>query len=73
MLDASPKNISGYFGLARSFAEGGQDKKALDMLGRAAKLGLEDKVDVQKIHDIINGRKIKKGILKSSLDTKKAI
>ena len=30
-----PKNIQGYFGLARVYAEMGQDKKALDMLAQA--------------------------------------
>ena len=59
VIDASPKNIPGYFGLARSFAEAGQDKNALDLLAKAKKLGLEDKVDVQKIHDIINSKKKK--------------
>ena len=57
VLDASPKDIQGYFGLARTYAEAGQDKKALDMLVGAKKLGLEDKVDVQKIRDIINSKK----------------
>jgi tetratricopeptide (TPR) repeat protein len=58
-LDTSPKNIAGYFGMARSFAEEGQDQKALSMLAGAKKLGLEDKVDVQRIHDIINSKKKK--------------
>ena len=31
----------------------------MDMLLGAKKLGLEDKVDVQKIRDIINGKKKK--------------
>jgi len=59
VIDASPKDIPGYFGLARSLAEAGQDKKALELLSKAKKLGLEDKVDVQKIHDIIKGKKRK--------------
>jgi tetratricopeptide (TPR) repeat protein len=59
VIDASPKNIPGYFGLARSFAEAGQDKNALDLLAQAKKLGLEDKVDVQRIHDIISSKKKK--------------
>jgi len=60
VLDSSPKNIQAYFGLARTYAEEGQGTKALGMLVTAQKTGLEDKVDVQKIHDIINGKKIKK-------------
>jgi tetratricopeptide (TPR) repeat protein len=59
VVDASPKNIQGYFGLARSLAETGQVQKALDLLAGAKKLGLEDKVDVQRIHDIINSKKKK--------------
>jgi Tetratricopeptide repeat len=64
VVDASPKDIPGYFGLARSLAKAGQDKKALDLLSKAKKLGLEDKIDVQKIHDIINSKKKKPGVLK---------
>jgi tetratricopeptide (TPR) repeat protein len=59
VVDASGQNVQGYFGLARSYARAGQDKNALDLLARAQKLGLEDKVDVQKIHDIINNKKMK--------------
>jgi len=59
VVDAFPQNAQGYFGLARSYAQAGQDKDALDLLARAKKLGLEDKVDVQKIHDIINSKKVK--------------
>ena len=55
-VDSSPKNALAYFGLTRVYAQEGQDKKALDMLGKAKKLGVEDKVAVQKIHDIINKR-----------------
>jgi tetratricopeptide (TPR) repeat protein len=57
-LSASPKDVQGYFGLARVYALTGQFKKAEDMLKAAPKLGVEDKVDVQKIHDIINNKKI---------------
>jgi len=64
VVDASPKNVPGYFGLARSSAELGQDKKALELLGSAQKLGLEDKVDVQKIHDIINNKKKRSVVVK---------
>jgi len=61
VLDTNPKHVLAFFGMARTYAELGQDKKALDMLAQAKKLDLEDKVDVQKIHDIINGqKKIKK-------------
>jgi tetratricopeptide (TPR) repeat protein len=59
VVDASPKDITGNFGLARSLAESGQSQKALDMLAKAKKMGLEDKVDVQKIRDIINSKKKK--------------
>jgi len=59
VVDAFPQNAQGYFGLARSYAQAGQDKDALDLLARAKKLGLEDKVDVQRIHDIINSKKVK--------------
>ncbi len=59
VLDVSPQNVSGYFGMARSYAEWGQDKKALDMLSAAQKLGLQDKVDVKRIHDIIEDQKKK--------------
>jgi len=57
VIDASPKDYQGYYGLAKTYAEEGQDKKALRVLAQAQKLGLQDKVAVQKIHDIINGRK----------------
>ncbi|MBF0570648.1 MAG: tetratricopeptide repeat protein [Candidatus Omnitrophica bacterium] len=67
VIDVSPKDVQGYFGLARTYAEAGQDKKALDLVAQAPKLGLEDKVDVQKIHDIINKRKNKQGALKHPL------
>ena len=54
LLEASPKDVQGYLGLARTYAEMGQDKKALGLLSHAPKLGVEDKVEVQKIRDIIN-------------------
>ncbi|MBF0510829.1 MAG: tetratricopeptide repeat protein [Candidatus Omnitrophica bacterium] len=57
VLDASPRDVSGYFGKARVYAQMGEEKKALDMLQAASKLGIEDKVDVQRIHDIINDKK----------------
>jgi tetratricopeptide (TPR) repeat protein len=57
VLENNSKNTQGYFGMARTLAEMGQDKKALDMIAQAVKLGLEDKIDVQKIHDIINSKK----------------
>ncbi|MDE2028662.1 MAG: hypothetical protein KGJ11_08985, partial [Candidatus Omnitrophica bacterium] len=58
VLDSAPKNISAYFGKARCLAEEGQDKMALHMLAEAQRLGLEDKVDVREIHDIINKRRL---------------
>ena len=61
VLESSPKDIQSFFGMARSYAEEGQSQKALGMIDQAKKLGLEDKVDVQKIHDIINNLKNKKG------------
>jgi len=67
VLGDSPKNIRGFFGLARTFAEIGKDKVALDMLAKANKLGLEDKVAVQKINDIINDKKIKNTKVKPSI------
>ena len=54
VLDATPKQAEAFFGLARTYAESGQDKNALEMLAKALKMGIEDKVDVQRIHDIIN-------------------
>ena len=66
LLDGAPKDFQGNFGLARVYAMLGQDQKALDQLARAKKLGLEDKVDVQKNHDIINSKK-KKPLKKATL------
>jgi tetratricopeptide (TPR) repeat protein len=57
VIDTFPKDYQGYFGLAQTYAETGQDKKALGLLGSAQKLGLQDKVAVQRIHDIINAKK----------------
>jgi len=62
VLNSFPKNTQAYFGMARAYALEGQDKKSLSMLSTAKKLGLEDKVDVQKIHDIINTKKNKVGV-----------
>ncbi len=59
VVESSASNPEGYLGLARSFAEAGQDNKALDLLARAPKAVMQDKVDVGKIHDIINGHKSK--------------
>jgi tetratricopeptide (TPR) repeat protein len=59
VIEISPKNSEAYFGLARAYAQDGQDKKALDTLAKAKKLGLEDKLAVGKIHDIINSKRIK--------------
>jgi len=59
------------FGLARCYAQLGQDKKALDLLGVAQKMDPEDKIDVQKIHDIINSKKMKQGVVKHPLLKKK--
>ncbi len=63
---SSPGNFHALFGLARVYALDGQDKKALDTLEQAKKIAPEDKVDVQKIHDIINSKKTKPSIKPSS-------
>lgn len=55
--EAFPKELQGYFGLARVYALSDQNKMALDMIDQAPKLGFQDKVDVQKIRDIINSKK----------------
>jgi len=59
MVDSFPKDFQGYYGLAQTYAEMGQDKKALALLQSAQKLGLQDKIAVKKIHDIIDNRKMK--------------
>ena len=71
LVDSSPKDFQGYYGLAKVYAEMGQDKKALGLLSSAKKLGLQDKVAVQKIHDIINDQKKKLGSIKHPLTSKK--
>jgi len=48
----------------------GDTKQALKLLDYAQKLGLEDKIDVQKIHDIING--LKKSVIARSKATKQS-
>jgi tetratricopeptide (TPR) repeat protein len=73
VLDSFPKDVQAYFGFARVYAEEGQDKKALDMIAKSKKLGLEDKVDVQKIHDIINDKKKKAAVNKQPLIQKKKV
>jgi tetratricopeptide (TPR) repeat protein len=73
LIDASSKDTEGFFGMARSYAEMSQDSKALEMLARAQKMGLEDKVDVKRIHDIINNRKMKVGGGKNLLQQKKKV
>ena len=73
MLDALPKDLDGYYGMARCYALDGQDKKSLDMLIGSKKLGIEDKVEVQKIRDIINNKKKKVRDGKSSLIQKKKV
>ncbi len=57
VVEASPKNVSARFGLARVYALSGQERQALDALNQAQKMAPEDKVDVKKIHDIINSKK----------------
>ncbi len=58
VLEIDPKSPKAYFGLARAYALEGQEQKALQVLHKAQLLAPEDKVDVQKIHDIIEKRKI---------------
>jgi hypothetical protein len=60
VVDDSPKDFQGYYGLAQTYAEMGQDKKALGQLAQAQKSGLQDKVAVQKIRDIIKNKKKKR-------------
>lgn len=57
VVEASPKNVSARFGLARVYALSGQERQALDALNQAQKMAPEDKVDVKKIHDIIDSKK----------------
>jgi tetratricopeptide (TPR) repeat protein len=59
VADAAPKNPRAIFGLARVYALDGQEKEALDWLNQAKRIAPEDKVDVKKIHDIIDSKKIK--------------
>ena len=59
VVDAAPKNVSARFGLARVYALNGQERQALDALNQAQKMAPEDKVDVKKIHDIIDSKKNK--------------
>jgi len=73
VIEASPKEYQGYYGLAQTYAEIGQDKRALGLLRDAQKLGLQDKVALQKIHDIINDQKKKQGSAKRPVIEKKAI
>ena len=61
VADADPKNSRAFFGLARVYALEGQDKKALQLLSQAQQMAPEDKVDVQKIHAIIDSKKKKVG------------
>ncbi|MBF0504298.1 MAG: tetratricopeptide repeat protein [Candidatus Omnitrophica bacterium] len=58
-VESAPKDPHALLGLARVYALAGQDRKALDILQQAQKLAPEDKVDVQKIRDIIKNKKIK--------------
>lgn len=60
VIEVSPKGSKGYFGLARVSALMGREAKALETLKKASALDPEDKVDVQKIHDIIEKNKKKK-------------
>ncbi|MBF0489621.1 MAG: tetratricopeptide repeat protein [Candidatus Omnitrophica bacterium] len=57
VLEVDPKSARGYFGLAWVYASTNQEAKALDNLKQAQVLDKEDKVDVKKIHDIIEKNK----------------
>jgi len=70
ILESFPKDIKANFGIPRCYAEIGDTKQALKLLDYAQKLGLEDKIDVQKIHDIING--LKKSVIARSKATKQS-
>ncbi len=56
-VELDPRSSKGYFGLSRSYALTGKDTAALDFLKKAQALTPEDKVDVQKIHDILEKNK----------------
>jgi pentatricopeptide repeat protein len=55
--DANPKDAEIYYAIIRTYAKMGKLKKAESMLAGAKKLGFEDKVENDKIRDIINGKK----------------
>ena len=59
VVEASPKDSHALFSLAHVYALAGQDNKALETLEQASKIAPEDKVDVQKIRDIIKNKKVK--------------
>ena len=57
IIELDPDNPKGHFGLAKAYALDGQKQKALDALAQAQKMSPEDKVDVKKIHAIIDKNK----------------
>ncbi len=65
IIEADAKNSKAYFGLARLAALSGQEKKALDFLKTAQTLDSKDKVDVKKIHDIIENNKKPKNVVQT--------
>jgi tetratricopeptide (TPR) repeat protein len=58
VVEVAPNSIKGHIGLARAVAMLGYYDRALDILKKAPQAtSSEDKVDVQKIHDIIDKNK----------------
>ena len=70
VLEGNSKNSMGYFGLARNYALLNQEKMALKYLSKAQNLAPEDKVDVSKIHDIIDKNKKPKNDIHSVFNHK---
>jgi len=67
LLEMDCKTAKVYYGFSRSYALLGQEPMALRFLSKAKGLDPEDKVDVQRIHDIIEkNKKPKKEILSVS-------
>jgi len=71
VADDYPKDYQGFYGLAQTYAEEGQAKRSQEMLIQAQKLGLQDKVAVQKIRDIINAKNRKQVVVKKPIKNRK--
>ncbi|MBI3601395.1 MAG: tetratricopeptide repeat protein [Candidatus Omnitrophica bacterium] len=62
VIEMDPRSSKGYFGLARAYALDGKRPQALNMLHQFQMMAPEDKVNVQKIRDIMDkNKKRKKG------------